>query len=177
MNNVLILGPVGSGKSTQAKLLAQYLGVPHLSVGDLLYYASQENSPEALAIKEKMEKGELVDHDTVVALVEEHLKQNEHNQGSVIDGFPRNVEEAEKFALPLDKVIYLKVGDLETEKRLLARGRTDDTQDVIKRRIEIYHEETEQVLEFYRRKGILEEVNGEREIEVIASDIQSRFIQ
>lgn len=173
--NVLILGPVGSGKSTQAGHLAQHLGVPHLSVGDLLYYASQSDSAQAQAIKEKMEKGELVDHDTVVALVEEHLKQNEHLVGTVIDGFPRNIEEAEKFSLPLDKVIYLKVGDLETEKRLLARGRTDDTQDVIKRRIEIYHQETEPVLEYYRGKGILEDIDGEREIEVIAADIQSRF--
>ena len=78
--------------------------------------------------------------------------------------------------LHLDKVIYLKVSDQEVEKRLLARGRGDDTPEIVKKRIEIYHQETEPVLEYYRQKGILVEVDGERDVDAISADIQTRIV-
>lgn len=175
--NILILGPVGSGKTTQARLLADYLCIPLLNAGDLLYYAAQESTPQAAEIKEKMEKGELVDSNVMHKLLEEHLKQPEHENGTLLDGHPRTLEEAEELdkIWNVDKVVYINISDKEAVIRLTARGRGDDTPEVIKRRLEIYHNETAPVLEHYRQKGILEEIGGERSIEEIAADIQSRF--
>lgn len=175
--NVLILGPVGSGKTTQARFLADFLGVPLLNAGDLLFFASQEDSEQAKKIKNAMEKGELVDSQVMHKLLEEHLKQDEHEKGTLLDGHPRTLGEAEELdkIWKVDKVVYIKISDQEAVKRLTARGRGDDTPEIIQRRLEIYHKETEPVLEYYRQKGILEEIDGEREVGQVAADIQSRF--
>lgn len=175
--NVLMLGPVGSGKTTQARLLADYLGIPLLNAGDLLFYASQEETPEADEIRKKMEKGELVESSVMHKLIEEHLKQAEHEKGTLVDGHPRTLEEAKMFSLSIDRVVYIKISDNEARKRLMARGRIDDKPDVILKRLEIYHNETEPVLDYYRKLGILEEIDGERGIDAIAADIQSRFVK
>lgn len=172
--NIIFLGPAGSGKSTQARFIGEELSLPVLSAGDLLYFLSQSDKPEARKIREKMEKGELVDHDTMVKLMEEHLTQPEHAKGTVIDGFPRSLIEAEKFSARIDKVIHIKVSDEEVKKRLLARGRSDDSEDVIDNRIKVYHAEMGPVVEYYRQKGILVEVDGERSIKEIAAQIKER---
>lgn len=174
--NILILGPVGSGKSTQADILAPKLGLPHLSGGDVLHYASEEDSPEARKIRERMLAGELVEDEITVRLIEKHLKGNEHKNGTVIDGFPRNVKEAEMFNVSVDKVIYITLSDEEIIKRLTVRGREDDTPDVIQNRVKVYHEETEPLLNFYKNRGILVEVDGNRTIDEIARDIEKIFV-
>lgn len=171
--NIILLGPAGSGKSTQAQILSQELGVPVLSAGDLLYFVAQSTDPQATQIKEKMEKGELVDHETMVRLMEEHLMQKEHEKGTIIDGFPRSLIEAEKFSIPIDKVISIKIDDEEVTKRLLARGRGDDSEEVISNRIKVYHTEVGPVIEYYRQKGLLVEIAGEGSIEEIAAQIRS----
>lgn len=175
--NILILGSVGSGKTTQARLLADYLGIPLLNAGDLLFYASQDGSRQANQIREAMQKGELVDSSLMHKLLEEHLAQPEHLNGTLLDGHPRTLQEAQELEKiwTVDKVIYIRISDQEAVKRLNARGRGDDTQEIIKNRLEIYHRETEPVLEYYRQKGILAEIDGERGVEEIAADIQSRF--
>ncbi|MDO8599915.1 MAG: nucleoside monophosphate kinase [bacterium] len=174
--NIILLGPAGSGKSTQAKILGEELGLPVLSAGDLLYFASQSDNPESKNIVEKMQKGELVDHDIMVRFMEEHLAQNEHSKGTIIDGFPRSLIEAEKFSVKIEKVIHIKVSDVEVKKRLFSRGRSDDSESVINNRIKIYHEEVGPVVEYYREKGILAEIDGEQEINTIASQIRGHFI-
>lgn len=175
--NIIILGSVGSGKTTQAEMLATFLGVPLLNAGDLLFYASQEDTPESVSIREKMKKGELVDSEVMHKLLAEHLAQPEHKNGTLLDGHPRTLGEAEELAKiwQVDKVIYLKVSDEIVTKRLLARGREDDKPEIIKRRLEIYHQETEPVLEYYRSKGILAEVDGAKTVPEIARDIEEIF--
>lgn len=175
--NVIILGPVGSGKTTQARFLAGFLGVPLLNAGDLLFFASQEDSDEARNIKAAMEKGDLVDSNVMHKLLQDHLSQPEHENGTLLDGHPRTLGEAEELdkIWQVDKIVYINISDEEAVKRLTARGRADDTPEVIKKRLEIYHQETEPALEHYRQKGLLEEINGERTIEEISADIQSRF--
>jgi|SRR3989344_2076951 len=177
--NVIILGPVGCGKTTQARILADFLGVPLLNAGDLLYFASQEDSDQARKIKEAMEKGELVDSEAMHNLLQEHLNQAEHKNGTLLDGHPRTLGEAEELdkIWNVDRVIYINISDEEAVKRLTARRRVDDKPDIIKKRLEIYHKETMPVLDHYRQKGFLEEINGERLIEDISADIQSRFVK
>jgi adenylate kinase len=173
--NIIILGPPGSGKSTQAKLLGEFLGVPCLEAGELLYYLSQENSPRGQKIKKAMETGSLVEGKMVVNIISEQLKSSSYKNGVVIDGFPRSLSQAKDFKFLPDKVIYVDVSDEENTKRLLKRGRKDDTPKLIKKRLEVYHRQTEPVLGFYRQKGILLKVDGERPIEVIYKDIIGRI--
>lgn len=173
--NVLILGPAGSGKTTQARLLADYLNIPYLTSSDVLHFASLGDDPQSKEIKESMEKGELVDDSIVLRLLEEHLKQSEHENGTLIDGFPRNVTEAESFSMRIDKVIYLDIPDNVVITRLTGRGRVDDTPELITKRLAIYHEETEPLVAYYKNKGILEEIDATRSIDEIAEEIKGKF--
>lgn len=173
--NLIILGPVGSGKTTQARLLAKEFGLSLLNVGDLLYFTSREDTPLGKRIKETMDKGGLVEDETTIRLVEEHLKGKEHQAGVVIDGFPRSLAQAKNFKFPLDWVIYLLVSDEVNKKRLLTRGRKDDTEELIEKRLRLYHQKTEPILNYYRKEGRLLEVDGERTIEAIFEDIKRRL--
>lgn len=173
--NIVVMGPPGSGKSTQAELLAEELGVPHFETGDLFYFLSQENSPRGREIKKLMDKGALLDDQFVLKAVEEQLKSKQYQKGAVLDGTPRSLWQAEHFKIKLDRVFYLKVSDKENIKRLVKRGRKDDTPEVVEKRLSIYHQDTEPMLNYYRKKGILEEVDGERPIEEIHNDIIERI--
>lgn len=173
--NIVVMGPVGSGKTTQAELLADHLEIPYLNVGDLLFYASQEDSPQGKEIREAMQAGKLVDEALTLRLVEEHLQGKEHSAGTIIDGFPRNLKQAKEPTVPIDVVFYLRVSDEVTKERLLKRGRSDDTEEVINKRLEVYHQETEPILEYYKEQGILQEVDGEKTIPQIFQDIEQKL--
>lgn len=170
---IIIMGPVGSGKSTQSTLLAESLSAVHLSSGDLLYYASQGTTPQAQKIKVAMDRGEMVDQDLTIKLVNQYLEEHE-GQDIIMDGYPRTVMEAESLVVQPDKVIYINVSDQESTKRLLARERNDDTLEIIEKRLKIYHEETEPILGFYRTRGVLEEINGEQTVKEIEEEIRKK---
>ena len=169
------MGPVGSGKSTQARLLAKNLGISLFNAGDLLYYKSKEDGQENIEIRNKMEKGHLIDDKLVLSLVEKHLKEKEHRKGVVVDGFPRSLYQAENFSLQIDRVIYLKVSDEENKIRLLKRKRKDDKKDVIIERLAIYHKQTEPILKFYDSANLLLTIDGERAVKEISSDIITKL--
>ncbi|MBI3283149.1 nucleoside monophosphate kinase [Candidatus Curtissbacteria bacterium] len=171
---VIFLGSQGSGKSTQAKMTAAKLAVPYIEMGQLLRDKSKEDDTEAGEIREALEVGNLVPDQIAVKTLAARLLKSDCAAGFVLDGYPRNYAQLE--GLPkVDRVFYIKVTDEEAIRRLIDRGRHDDSLDVITRRLELYHRETEPLLTYFRQEKILEEVEGERTIEEIHQDIWERF--
>lgn len=169
---VLVTGSQGSGKSTQAVLLAQDLGVPYIQVGEILRDISLvEDSKTAQMIKDTLSKGELLPAQLIVQIMNNRLSQPDCQKGFVLDGYPRNVQDVKNFNQNLDRVVNLKISETESVKRLLERGRADDTRKLIRERLANYHAETEPILQIFKNKGILVEIDGEREIDDIHQDI------
>lgn len=166
IKKILFLGAQGSGKSTQGKLLAKFLELPYISTGDIFRGLGGE-------IKQFLDKGKLVDNQTTSKIVEEKLKGEEYKNGFIFDGYPRTMEQIKLFNPGFDKVIYLDLSDTEATKRLLKRGREDDTEDVITERLRNYHLQTDPILNYYQQKGILKQIDGLGSIEEISQRIKS----
>ena len=167
------MGPQGSGKSTQAKMLAEKFGLCFISSGDLLREKAKEDSDEGRLIKLQMNQGILVDDSILAQLIEN--KVNECGGKFVMDGYPRRMSQIDAYDPNLKKVFILKVSDEEILKRLLARGRFDDTEENIKKRLEWHHKETQPVIEYYKNQGILVEINGLGTVEEIARQIMAHL--
>ncbi|OGH09031.1 MAG: hypothetical protein A2152_01460 [Candidatus Levybacteria bacterium RBG_16_35_6] len=174
MMKIVLIGIQGSGKSTQGNLLSEKLKLPYLSTGHIFRDIAKEKSQMGRYIKETMTSGFLIPDRKTVAIVKEYLERPEYEKGFIIDGFPRTVDQAEAFSDEVNHVVYLKVSDKEALWRLSYRNgeiREDETLLAIRKRIELFHKVTEPVLDYYREKGILIEVNGERPVEEIFKDI------
>ncbi len=177
---VVFLGPPGAGKGTQAVRIAEKYNVPHISTGDILRAAVKEGTELGKLAKEYMDKGELVPDDVIIGIIRERLSQSDvRERGFILDGFPRTLPQAEaldkmlaELNMPLDKVVYLNVDDEEIVKRLLARGRADDTEEVIRNRLEVYRKQTAPLIDYYSEKGILAEIYGVGEIDEITKKIE-----
>ncbi|MBU3956845.1 nucleoside monophosphate kinase [Patescibacteria group bacterium] len=174
---IIVMGPQGSGKTTQAELLAKKLNLPHLQTGELYRRVAKERSPLGKKVKELLDKGHLVPDKEHNELLENEVEKPLYKNGFVLDGSPRTLSQAKGQPFKVDKIFYLDVSDEENTKRLLKRGRKDDTPELIAERLRIYHQETEPVLKYFRQQGILEEVDGERPIEAIYQDIMNRLEQ
>jgi adenylate kinase len=176
---ILILGPQGSGKGTQARRIAANRDIPHVATGDILRTAIAEGAELGEQVAPVLERGDLVPDDLMVELIRERLADED---GFVLDGFPRTVPQAEaldavldEIGKPLDAVILLEVGDDVALERLLERraeeGRTDDAPDVIRNRLRLYHGLTEAVVDRYRDSRMLVAVDGERPVQEVAAAI------
>ena len=180
MIRVVFLGPPGAGKGTQALRIAQRYNVPHISTGDILRAAVKEGTELGKLAKSYMDRGELVPDEVIIGIIKERLSQPDvKERGFILDGFPRTLKQAEalnqmlkELNMPLDKVIYLNVDDEEIVKRLLARGRADDTEEVIRNRLKVYREQTAPLIEYYKSSGLLVEVYGVGEIDEITQKIE-----
>lgn len=172
---IVLIAIQGGGKSTQGNLLSAKLQIPYLSTGHIFRELAKEHTPHGRYIKETMGAGYLIPDDKTIEIVDEYLARPEYRKGYILDGFPRTVTQAESFKEPIDKVIYLKVSDQEALHRLTVKngqeGRPDNTEKAILKRIESFHKFTEPVLDYYRNKGMLIEVDGERTIEEIHQEI------
>ena len=174
---LLFLGPPGAGKGTQAKLFCKKYGIDHLSTGDLLRDEVSTGSLLGVKAAEIMNKGELVSDELVLSIVEGRLVNID--QGWLLDGFPRNINQAnslkkllEKINQPLEAVVLIKIADDYLIQRLLARGREDDNEEVIKNRLKIYREKTSPLIEMYTKEGILQQIEGNADIDVVFSCIE-----
>jgi adenylate kinase len=178
---IILIGVQGAGKSTQGNLLSEKLKVPYLSTGHIFREMAKEKIPLGRYIKEIMNAGFLIPDERTVEIVSEYLKRSEYSNGYILDGFPRTLEQVEKFENGVDKVIYLKVPDKEALWRLSYRSggngeeREDETLTAIRRRIELFHQLTEPVLDHYRKRGILVEIDGEKSIDDIYKEILEKI--
>jgi len=189
--HIVFYGPEGSGKGTQAKLLSEKLSLPILGSGDLVRDAAVKD-PGLIgdACRKALHEGKYVADSEMFVLWKRRLKEKDAKRGWIIDGFPRNVEQAEflddkvnKYGYKIDKAFFIKISDEESMKRLLKRGRKlhegnnelHDSPERIKQRLSIYKQGEEKVLEFFRKKGVMEEINGEKSIEEVHKDIQNRL--
>jgi adenylate kinase len=177
---ILILGPQGSGKGTQAKRIAASRGIAHVATGEMLREAMAAGTPLGLQVKPIYDRGDLVPDDLMIDLIRERL---EGEDGYVLDGFPRTLPQAEaldamlaEIGKPLDAVILLQVSDDLATGRLHARaaaeGRADDSPEAICNRLRLYHELTEPVVERYRAEGTLVAVDGAGTVADVATDIE-----
>lgn len=172
--NLIVLGPQGSGKSTQGQLLAQSLKLPLLDVGSFLREKAREKSDIGRKIKEAVEKGSLVDDFVLTSLLQKELAGTKYRDGVVLDGVPRTLTQAKLFdkIIEIDKVFYLRVPDEVNVERLFRRGREDDTPELIRHRLKLYHENTEPALDYFRQRGILKEIDGTGGIEEVFEKIK-----
>ncbi len=170
---IILIGIQGSGKSTQGNLLSQKLNIPYLSTGHIFREMAKEKTPMGRYIKETINAGVLIPDEKTLPIVTEYLSRSEYKNGYILDGFPRTVIQAEEFVNGINYVVYLNVSDREALWRLSYREdeREDETLLALRKRIEMFHEFTKPVLEYYREKGILVEINGEKEIQEIHEEI------
>ena len=182
---IIFYGPEGSGKSTQAKMLAEKLKLPYLGSGDLVRrYSDEDKGIMGNICRESLSKGHYVADSEMFGLWKQRLKDPDVQEGFIIDGFPRNHSQAlfladklDKYGHNVDHVFYLAVSEAESIKRLLARGRVNpdgslnDSQEKIKTRLKMYAEQEADVLKFYEEEGFLRKINGEQTIEKIFEDI------
>ena len=177
---LLFLGPPGAGKGTQAQRLAESQGLLHLSTGDLLraeVAAGSELGKEAEAV---MARGELVSDALVLAIVRSRLEQQAASGGGgwLLDGFPRNVAQAdalaqllEELAQQIELVVLMELDDAVLVQRLLSRGRADDNEEVIRHRLEVYRQQTEPLIAYYRERQLLAPVEAAGTVEEIGARI------
>jgi adenylate kinase len=165
---VLMLAPPGGGKGTQGSRLAKELGVEHISSGDVLRAEVEDRTALGRDVKAHMAAGRLAPDELVSRVV---LAKLGRRDGYVLDGYPRTLSQAE--GLEFDAVVYLQVPDSVVERRLLARGRADDTRDVIAERLREYREDTQPLIEHYR--DVLVDVDGDRPEDQIAADLKRRL--
>lgn len=173
---VVLVGPPGAGKGTQAVRLAESLAVPHISTGDLFRANLKERTELGLAAQRFMDAGELVSDEVTVGMVAARLSDPDAENGFILDGFPRTVAQADSLSKiladddhELDAVVALEVPEDVVVARLLGRGRGDDTEDVIRRRQQIYRDETYPLLDHYKSRVVT--VNAVGEVEEITERV------
>jgi adenylate kinase len=186
--NVLLFGPQGSGKGTQAKRITAEYGIPHVSTGDMFRSAIAKGTSLGQQVEPILASGALVPDDLTIGLIRERLAEPDAGDGFILDGFPRNLTQAEaldelldELGRPLTVVLELHVSDEECIGRIAGRaaeeGRADDTPEAVARRLEIYHRDTEPISDHYRATGKLVGIPGDGSVDEVWTEIQQALEQ
>ena len=181
--HILFLGAPGAGKGTQAELLSQSNSYLHLSTGELLRKEIEMNTALGIQVKDIMNRGELVSDELVLKIVRQNLiEDNKDNKGWILDGYPRNLSQANtlnevlnEINQPLELVFYLDIPEEVLIKRLLLRGRKDDTEETIRTRVDIYKKTTEPLIQYFKDLSLLEYIDADRDLKTISSDIKQKM--
>ena len=180
---IIFLGPPGSGKGTQAKMLSKKIDFRHISVGDLLRENISNNTKLGKLATTYVDSGELVPDDLIIELVNSSVQSLQNNKdsqfsGMILDGFPRTINQASSLDAKISdlgtrikSVIYLDILDEKIINRLQARGRNDDKPHLIRNRLNVYRDQTEPLLGYYNEKKLLDSINGDQKIEDVNSSI------
>jgi len=186
--NILLLGPQGSGKGTQAKRISEEYGVSHIATGDMLRTAIEADTPLGRQLKPILDSGRLVSDELMIQLIRNRLEEPDAAEGFVLDGFPRTWAQAQaldrmlrEIGRDMDVVFELQTSDDVSTQRLLKRAeeesRADDTPEVIAERLTTYHRETEPLVEHYRTSGNVVGIHADRSINEVFSEIQDALEQ
>ena len=177
---LLFLGPPGAGKGTQAGLMSESNHYLHLSTGELLREEVASKTDLGIQVEAIINSGNLVKDELVLEIVKKNLLKK--NKGWILDGYPRNLSQANSLNRVLDDihqnlemVFYLNVKEDILVKRLLSRGRSDDNEDIIRTRLDIYRKTTEPLIDFYKDMNILEYIDGDRELKIISDEIKQKM--
>ncbi|MBN2881112.1 adenylate kinase [Candidatus Woesearchaeota archaeon] len=205
---IILIGPQGCGKGTQAQRLEQLYNIPHISTGDIFRENMTNNTKLGILAKTFIDKGHLVPDEVTIEMVKDRFKHDDCKNGFLLDGFPRNIKQAEILDTfqEIDDVVLIDVDDAESIKRITNRRtcpvckkvynifsnppkkegvcdkdgatlilRDDDTEEAIRKRLQIYHSETKPIVEHYRKMGKVVEVNGMQAIDKVTQDIESHI--
>jgi adenylate kinase len=177
---LLFIGPPGAGKGTQADRVAERLGIPHVSTGDMFRDHVARGTDLGQKVEAIMAAGDYVPDEVTVAMLNERIRQRDAEDGFILDGFPRT--EAQVHSLDrllveegLDRVVVLDVDEDELTDRLLSRGRADDTEETIRNRLKIYLEQTQPLIDVYDERGLTVQVNGIGDVEDVTERILERL--
>jgi adenylate kinase len=186
--NILLLGPQGSGKGTQAKRIEAEYGIPHIATGEMLRAAIERETELGRRVKPIVESGQLVPDDLMIELIRERLGHLDAADGFILDGFPRTSRQADALDTMLEEigrglsiVFEFQVSDAVCVARMLKRseleGRKDDTPEAISQRLALYHEQTEPLVEHYRLQGNLIGIHADRSVNEVFAEIQEALEQ
>jgi adenylate kinase len=182
--DIVILGPPGAGKGTQGKLIAADAGIPHVNTGDMFRAECAAGTELGERVKAMLDNGDLVPDDLTIEVVRARLAQDDTANGFILDGFPRTLAQAEALDRVLEEidrgelaaVLDFELPDDVVMQRLLGRaaveGRSDDLPDKIRHRLDVYHEKTEPLVDYYRSRGLLVPIHADRSVEDVFSEVQ-----
>jgi adenylate kinase len=182
--DVIILGPPGAGKGTQARQIAEDAEIPHIATGDIIRAIREQDTELGREVKAVYDRGDLVSDELMIEIIRDRLSQPDTEPGFVLDGFPRTLPQAESLDSLLEEldrdltvVLNFQVPEDVSVDRLFGRsvaeGRSDDTADVIRHRLDVFHRQTEPVIEHYRAKGILVGIHADRTVEEVFAEVQN----
>jgi len=212
--NIILFGPPGAGKGTQAKKMVDYYGIPQISTGDILRANVREGTELGLAAKKYMDKGELVPDEVLIGIIKNRLKEQDCEKGFILDGYPRTLPQADALAVildeinkPIDAVLNLEVPDEELVERISGRlmcncgasyhrtfnppkkdeicdicggkvfQRADDKEEAVKTRLSVYKKQTEPLIDYYAKQGVLITLDGTKDIDEVFEEIKAVLVK